>query len=135
MERGVHVAGNDVRDAAQMLHSNDRHQPWLTVQPIEDHSMDRRLDRAPPTTKFMVRWSGGAESFTRQVNNLKELYEVLRPIFQACRQSEKKLDAQLAKNKAEYQREVKQRLQMTVASARAQLSRAEEELEKFHEQS
>lgn len=119
----VQVDGPDLRDVKRQVMQGDR-PPYLSIEPITDFHRDtpRVPGRAAPTTRFSIRWRGQNESFEREVNGLKELYDVLRPIFKEHERAKRELDASDRKQKRAC-------LQAAVKSALAGVKRAEKHLD------
>lgn len=104
--------------------------PYLAIEPMMDYR-DYSTPighRAQPTTKFQVRWNSAGESFVREVNSVKELYSVLKPIIQANADSKKALDKQMAKNVRDEAEHLKKILKQRVDGARRVLKEAEKQL-------
>lgn len=86
MENVIKLEARSVHEAKGMLHSSDKHD-MLVINPVKDYNQDfHRMEgdvslKAYPTVQFEIRWQGAGESFVRRVDGLKELYDVLKPIF------------------------------------------------------
>lgn len=99
------VEGTDARDVMRQIHAGQKLERGITIEPIQSAksvASDRGYWQMPeghkamPTEHFRVRWNNDHESFVREVSSMKELYDVLRPIFQAHRASKRAFDRQEA---------------------------------------
>lgn len=103
----VQVSGGDMRELKNALFAGQK-EPMLSVDPILNYNQDYRGtegERVAPTTKFRVRWRSVNESFVREVKGLKELYDVLKPIFKEYEASERRLEKLCAeKARAEHRK-------------------------------
>lgn len=127
---GVAINAKDIRHATQMLNSNNQH-PYLTIEPLQveegyhDDSqacltLDKPL-RARPTERFLIQWNGSKESFTRTVNSVKELYEVLKPIFAAHADSRKTVMLARQKRDKEWKDAQRKKLLETIRVAQKRI--------------
>jgi hypothetical protein len=126
----MHVEGHDIYELRAKL--GNEHHPWISIEPVIEH-----VAGPVPTEKFVVRWHGfrerydhQPEMFVRQVNSVKELNEVLQPIFQA---QKRRSDGHVKERNKSEQKRIKEEIKNLVDSRDALITRARELDDKIDE--
>ena len=109
VETEVRITGGTVVDAKRAMAEHCR-EPLLTIDVVRNYHQDPlKLPgcRAYPSDRFVIRWNGDGENFTREVIGLKELNSVVQPIIKAHVDAKRLVDKQNEKSRLEYEQRAK----------------------------